>query len=304
VGTGPWARMTHASALAGSSRVRFTAIWGRSLPAAAELAADFSTDGQVVDPFSDFYDFLGAVDLVVFSVPPSVQERLALVAAREGKHVLLEKPIARELSAGRALVAAIDREGAGAYVFLTQQYDPAFRKWCGEQAARGGWRGGHVQLFTSLMLDRDNPFSASPWRQEDGAWWDAAPHHLATLILTLGRVDTVEVARGPGDLTDAILWHASGIRSTLTLGFDIAGDARSDLWLLSGTGEQVSPPDLGEAFSAADASRRAVEALVDEGESGERSPYPDAALGLHILEVLSAGELSIARQGRMHLRDL
>ena len=38
--------------------------------------------------------FLDAVDGVAFAVPPDVQAPIAVAAARAGKHLMLEKPLA------------------------------------------------------------------------------------------------------------------------------------------------------------------------------------------------------------------
>jgi hypothetical protein len=41
VGTGHWARITHAPALASTDGIEFAAVWGRNAGAAADLAASF-----------------------------------------------------------------------------------------------------------------------------------------------------------------------------------------------------------------------------------------------------------------------
>src|ERR1700755_2505642 len=89
VGTGHWARVAHARALASAPGIKFAAVWGRHIEAAARLAA---APGMTADV--DFDAFLPDVEAVAFSVPPDVQSGLAVRAAQAGKHMLLEKPIA------------------------------------------------------------------------------------------------------------------------------------------------------------------------------------------------------------------
>ena len=89
VGTGYWARITHAPALASGEGIEFAAVWGRDPGAARTLAAEHG-----VTAYADFDEFLAGVDAVAFAVPPDVQAGMAAQAAAAGKHLLLEKPIA------------------------------------------------------------------------------------------------------------------------------------------------------------------------------------------------------------------
>jgi len=86
VGTGHWARITHAPALASTDGIEFAAVWGRNAGAARALAAEHNAT-----PHDDIDAFLSDVDGVAFSVPPDVQSVIAVRAARAGKHLLLEK---------------------------------------------------------------------------------------------------------------------------------------------------------------------------------------------------------------------
>src|SRR6516164_986687 len=88
-GTGFWARIAHAPALASADGIEFTAVWGRNREAAAGLAAAYG-----VAAHHDIAAFLDGLDGVAFAVPPNVQAAIATTAARAGKHLLLEKPIA------------------------------------------------------------------------------------------------------------------------------------------------------------------------------------------------------------------
>src|ERR1700730_18762783 len=95
VGTGYWAKTTHAPALASTRGAELVAVWGRDQAAAAALAAEHGAIAH-----ADFGTFLDSVDAVAFSVPPHVQARLAVRAAQAGEHLLLEK--AGAPSAGEA----------------------------------------------------------------------------------------------------------------------------------------------------------------------------------------------------------
>lgn len=79
VGTGHWARITHAPALASTEGIEFAAVWGRNPGAARDLAAAHGATAH-----ADLDEFLASVDAVVFAVPPDVQSQIAVRAARLG----------------------------------------------------------------------------------------------------------------------------------------------------------------------------------------------------------------------------
>jgi myo-inositol 2-dehydrogenase/D-chiro-inositol 1-dehydrogenase len=60
----------------------------------------------VVDTFQALCDD-PRIDALLILTPPRTHTELAVAAARAGKHVLLEKPAAVSLAAGRALLAAV-----------------------------------------------------------------------------------------------------------------------------------------------------------------------------------------------------
>jgi predicted dehydrogenase len=69
-------------------------------------------------------DLLGdsRVDIVFILTPPRTHAKLAVQAARAGKHVLLEKPIDITLEKARAVVAAVEGEGMKLGVVFQQRF--------------------------------------------------------------------------------------------------------------------------------------------------------------------------------------
>jgi predicted dehydrogenase len=74
VGTGHWAQITHAPALASTDGIEFAAVWGRNSGAAGELAGRCHATA-----YDDISAFLANVDAVAFAVPrsPSARPRRA-----------------------------------------------------------------------------------------------------------------------------------------------------------------------------------------------------------------------------------
>ena len=106
--TGRIARM-FAIDLAGSATGRLTAVGSRSAEAAAGFARDFggirahgSYEALLADP---------GVDAIYLATPHPFHEEWAVLAAKAGKHVLCEKPLALDSAGAARMVAAARQAG-------------------------------------------------------------------------------------------------------------------------------------------------------------------------------------------------
>lgn len=287
VGTGYWARAAHARALADSPGVEFVAVWGRNPTAAADLAAPFGATAH-----SDFDAFLTGVDAVAFSVPPDVQSELALRAARAGKHLLLEKPLALTTEASAALVTAAAEARVASVVFFTARFRPEARAWLAEVTAFGGWAGGHATWLSSVYAE-SNPFN-TPWRREKGALWDLGPHVISLLWPILGPVEWVTADAGRGDVTHLVLHHQGGATSTatLTLGAPEAADG-FDLQVWGEQGRVAVPPLTDDPTGGL---RVALAELAANARAGRTSHPCDVRFGDAVTRVLAQAESAIEAQ--------
>jgi predicted dehydrogenase len=301
IGTGPWARLTHGPALTAVDGTTFAAVWGRDRQKTEGFVRELSREAETVVAFDDIDAFLDAVDVVVFAVPPDIQQGIAIRAAGLGKHLLLEKPIARDLAAGLEVVGAIEDAGIAASVFFTQQHLPTYTAWRDELVRTGGWRSARFERFAPVLTDPEGLFFGSAWRHELGGWWDGAPHAIAHLMTVLGPVTAVQAARGPGDLTDAILWHESGARSTIAISFDATVAVPGVGWLLGEQGKVDEPTPEGWAGSSVEASRNAVAGIVATVERGAAPNPADVRFGYRVLQVVDAGDRSIAEARRIEV---
>ena len=230
VGTGYWARVTHAPALACTEGAELTAVWGRDPRAAADLAAEYQAT-----TYHDVSAFLAGIDAVSFAVPPDVQALIATQAAIQGKHLLLEKPVALTEAAADGLAEAVEEAGVASVVFFTQRFQPEVRAWLAETETRGGWAGG-VSAWLGSALEESNPFN-TPWRQDKGGLWDVGPHVVSLLWASLGPVTSVTADPGPADVAHLVLHHRGGATSTTTVTLsatDAAAGFEAYLWGESG----------------------------------------------------------------------
>ncbi|MEV6795756.1 Gfo/Idh/MocA family oxidoreductase [Streptomyces sp. NPDC051320] len=283
LGTGPWARATHAPALAAHPGVELSGVWGRRPEAAAELAAAHATTAyEKVDAL------FSASDAVAVALPPDVQAPLAARAAAAGCHLLLDKPVATTVDGARAVVDAAERAGVASVVFCTLRFAPEVAAWISEQAAVPGWFVGRAQWLGALFSpDADSPYAASPWRKDKGGLWDVGPHALSVLLPVLGDAAEVTAAGGPGDTVHLVLRHASGASSSVTLSLSAPIEAAGVQVELRGNhGVATLPAGGGRPlvpFAAA------VDALLDAVRTGV--PHAcDARFGLRLTEILAAAE--------------
>ncbi|MEU0145642.1 Gfo/Idh/MocA family oxidoreductase [Streptomyces sp. NPDC006288] len=286
VGAGPWARMTHAPALASHPGAVLSGVWGRRPEAAEALAAAHGTEAYTGD--TGFDALLAGSDAVAFAVPPDVQAPLAARAADAGRHLLLDKPVATTVAGAREVAEAAERARVASVVFCTLRFAGGTAGWIDEQAAAGGWFTARAAWIGALFATgAGSEFGASPWRREKGGLWDVGPHALSVLIPVLGDVTEVTAARGPADATHLLLRHTSGASSTVTLALDApSGAAGTEVEFRGEAGVSGLPAGDGDAR---DAFRAAVDALAEAARTGVAHPC-DVRFGLRLTEVLAQAE--------------
>jgi predicted dehydrogenase len=287
-GTGPWAHLAHAPALAGHPGVEFVGVWGRNPDKSAELAGRFGTK-----PYADAGALIADVDAVAIALPPDVQAPIALRAATAGRHLLLDKPVAFTRAAADEIVAAVEERGLASVVFFTRRLMPPVAEFVADAAAAGGWLEGRVDQVGSIF-EPDNPFGASPWRRESGGLWDVGPHAFALILPILGPVAEVAAMAGPRDMTHVLARHAGGAISTLTLSLDApAGSAREEAAFFGEAGARVVPP---APWDPVPALATAIDQLIAAAAGGPR-PELEVRFGAEVTAILVAAQEAI-RSGR------
>ena len=283
VGTGYWARETHAPGIAAAKGATLAAVWGRDREAASSLAAVHGAVG-----FADFDAFLADVDAVSFSVPPDVQPALAMRAAAAGKHLLLEKPMALDEATGDALVRAVESSGVAALVFFTHLFSPPVVAWF-DACDADPWLGGEAYWLGSALAD-ENPFN-TPWRRLYGGLWDVGPHAVVDLWRTLGPVVRVTAVQGAPDVTHLVLHHESGRSSTSTLTLSAPDPADGFTMLLWGPrGRTLMPIDDVDSMVALTV---AAETLVDMVRTGERDHPAGVRMGADVVRLLADAQRQV-----------
>ncbi len=282
-GAGPWARSVHAPMLAAGPETRLAGVWSRTAAAAASLATEFG-----VPAFATYDELLEQCEAVAIAVPPSVQPELAVRAARAGKPVLLEKPLALDVAGAEQIAEAVADAGVGSVMVLTYRFAPKVREFLAN-AATFDAAGGRACFLSGAFLG--GPFSGAGWRVEHGALLDVGPHILDLVDAALGPIVSIRAHGDRHDWIGLLADHESGAVSEVSISCTAAiTPSRTEVEIFGREGSlavdgRSDSRDVVFANLRADFARAA--------RTG--GPHPcDAARGLHLQRVLNLAQRALA----------
>jgi predicted dehydrogenase len=176
---------------------RYTALFSR-LNRKIQLVACCDREMQRAEQFADrykirhrFQDYhalldLNTLDAVYLAVPHDLHLEMTRDALQSGRHVLLEKPIARTVEEGERLVALADASRLCVGVNYQYRYDSGC--YALAQAARSGQLGelyygrGHLPWFRDLRYFEISPWHAALSRSGGGTLITQGSHMLDVLL--------------------------------------------------------------------------------------------------------------------------
>lgn len=222
VGSGQWARTMHAPMHSSGAETALSGVWSPHADRARALADEFG-----VPVFSTYSQLLDESEAVDFAVPPAAQASLAVEAARAGRALLLEKPLAESLADAVELVAAIEASNVVSIVNLTKRYHQRTRAFI----AQASEMPGGIQALTGRYVHGGflesgfiNAAERAGWRDELGALYDLGPHLLDLAEAVAGDVLTVSTT---GDLKE-IVWITTTHAGGATGNFIVSGRVATD----------------------------------------------------------------------------
>ncbi|WP_332065973.1 Gfo/Idh/MocA family protein [Bartonella sp. CB189] len=200
--------------------------WGknhiRTLQSLGVLAAVSDVNIDRANSFSNMYGVESIapddlfirrdIDALVLALPPQFHTENVLSAVKNGKDVLVEKPIALNVEDAEKQVQAVNKYGRILMVSHTLRFHPAFEKMC-EFVEKGEL--GDIRYIYSHRL------GFGKFHTESDALWDLAPHDLS-MILALTGCEPSEV-QGKGtaaidklaDFSHIHMVFPNGVRSHL-----------------------------------------------------------------------------------------
>jgi predicted dehydrogenase len=127
------------------------------------------------------------VDALVIATPPRSHAPLALRALDEGKHVLVEKPLATEAKAGRRLVDRAEENGLVLMCGHTFEFNAAV--WWLRDAVASEELGDLYYVDTARL-------NLGLYQPDVNVVWDLAPHDVSIINYVLGSTPDVVQAWG------------------------------------------------------------------------------------------------------------
>src|SRR5699024_5759887 len=91
---------------------------------AEEVAKELGVSNWSQDPDVAFHD--DTIDAVVIVTPTSTHADLITRAAKNGKHVFVEKPLTQELSDADKVINTLQQENVFCQVGFMRRFDPAY----------------------------------------------------------------------------------------------------------------------------------------------------------------------------------
>ncbi|OFX15773.1 MAG: hypothetical protein A2Z18_10510 [Armatimonadetes bacterium RBG_16_58_9] len=126
VGAGGIARNGHMAGARYAAEVRPVACSDVDITKADALAADFCMEKAYTD-YAEVISHPG-VNAVLVCTPPKFHKEIAVSAARAGKHVLCEKPMALNVAEAQEMIDAARENNVLLVVGEPKRYNPGFRK--------------------------------------------------------------------------------------------------------------------------------------------------------------------------------
>jgi UDP-N-acetylglucosamine 3-dehydrogenase len=178
----------HLSAYANMPEVEVVGV-ADALPETAAAGAA----GVGARAYPSYEDLVAAeeVEIVDVCLPTTYHRELALKAAREGKHVILEKPIARTLEDAEAILEAFSGEGGRLFVGHVLRFFPEFAR------IKQLIDAGELGTVGVARASRRSPFLRgwndwyADWRMSGGVLLDLVIHDFDFLRWSLGEVERV-----------------------------------------------------------------------------------------------------------------
>lgn len=169
VGAGTMGRI-HAQAFAGMKDARVSGIVDRDARRAEELAKPVGAS-----PFTTFEEAIREVpaELVDICLPTPFHKPFVLKAADAGKHVICEKPLARNLEDAREMIEACREKGVELFVGHVVRFFPEYVR------ARELVKNGRIGNVTVVRTGRGGSFPAG-WND-----WYADFHASGGLVLDM-----------------------------------------------------------------------------------------------------------------------
>jgi len=162
---------------------RLVAVCDLNPQRAQEVAARYGAARWV----TDYRELLAdpAVAAVSVATPDFAHAEPVIAAARAGKHVLVEKPLATTVAEGEAMVAAAGEAGVHLVVDFHNRWSPLFNH--ARAAVAGGELGRPLLVSLHMSNTKYVPTRMLSWGGRTSVLWFLGPHAVDLMCWLLGE---------------------------------------------------------------------------------------------------------------------
>lgn len=174
IGTGIVGGAWHAHVYHNMPQADLVAVCDLDEARAREIAARYG----VPHVYTDYRDLLARDDIAAVSIatPDFAHRDLAVAAARAGKHILVEKPLATTVEDANAILEAVEAAGVKLMVDFHNRVNPPFV--LARQSVMDGELGELKYIYARLSNTTFVPTQMLPWAGKSSALWFLASHTL------------------------------------------------------------------------------------------------------------------------------
>ena len=216
----------HVPAFRSDSRCVVTALAGRTFEGAAARAAELG----IPRSYADWRALLaeGAVDAISIAVPPPEQPAIIVEAARRGKHVFCEKPLASTVAAAEEAVASVRASGV---VHAMDFIFPEIPAWKRLHDLMCSGAIGAVRHFSYVwhIETSASRTKADTWKNRSDEGGGVVANFLSHVIFNLEwlfggvvQIDTVRprYGRSTASFCDCVVYLENGVHGTVSVSTD------------------------------------------------------------------------------------
>ncbi|MBN42173.1 MAG: hypothetical protein CL573_01645 [Alphaproteobacteria bacterium] len=315
VGLGWWSDVLADAAGRTGGRVEIVSCFTRSEDKRQAFAANYNcVSATSLDEILND----GSVDGIINTTPNHVHLETTAAAARAGKHVFLDKPVANTIGEARAITKVCADAGVVLSVGYQRRRESHFR-WIQDKISSGEF-GTLVQAEANISRDRAGKFELGHWRytaegMPGGVMLQIGLHYVDVLTMLLGPIETVSGMASqlvlPGDNPDVgtlMMKHDNGAVSSLSTSYASA----SEYYVMNVYGKKMSAyynlfdglrclnqGDANQTSVAVQKNDAIAEQLIEwaDAVSGGVEPEVGGESAMTSLAVVKAGIKSVA-EGR------
>jgi predicted dehydrogenase len=240
---------------------------------------------------------LAVVDVIDICVPTHLHHNLVLKAAQAGKHIVCEKPLARTVAEGAAMIAACKAAGVQLWVAHVVRFFPEYAL---AKAAVPRGAIGSVAVLRSTRVSSRPTWAEDNWLFDDdksGSFvLDLMVHDFDYARWVAGDVESVFCKRH-GDYALAILRHTNGAISNIEGGWVYPPGTFRTALEIAGSGGLIESPSGASAplasYLRSEASQDArvpASPLLEDPYTTQIKHFYDLLTGKPVTPIVTAEE--------------